>query len=57
MVSEQAAGVRKVGVGAMKELSTVGGLWVSFGGENSAKSLEMWWPGTELNRRRQPFQT
>src|SRR5580698_3126087 len=22
----------------------------------SAKSLKMWWPGTELNRRRQPFQ-
>jgi len=20
------------------------------------KSLKMWWPGTELNRRRQPFQ-
>src|ERR1700740_1408893 len=23
---------------------------------NSAKFLRMWWPGTELNRRRQPFQ-
>src|SRR5215469_12751266 len=22
----------------------------------SAKSLKTWWPGTELNRRRQPFQ-
>jgi hypothetical protein len=22
-----------------------------------AKFFEMWWPGTELNRRRQPFQT
>jgi hypothetical protein len=21
-----------------------------------AKCFEMWWPGTELNRRRQPFQ-
>jgi hypothetical protein len=21
-----------------------------------AKGFEMWWPGTELNRRRQPFQ-
>ena len=21
-----------------------------------AKAFEMWWPGTELNRRRQPFQ-
>src|SRR6266478_5438535 len=25
--------------------------------ENLAKCFEMWWPGTELNRRRQPFQT
>ena len=24
--------------------------------EGKLKSLEMWWPGTELNRRRQPFQ-
>jgi len=23
---------------------------------DSAKAFEMWWPGTELNRRRQPFQ-
>ena len=23
----------------------------------NAMALEMWWPGTELNRRRQPFQT
>ena len=23
---------------------------------SAAKSFEMWWPGTELNRRRQPFQ-
>jgi hypothetical protein len=23
----------------------------------SPKSLKTWWPGTELNRRRQPFQT
>jgi hypothetical protein len=22
----------------------------------AAKSFKMWWPGTELNRRRQPFQ-
>jgi len=22
-----------------------------------AKSLKRWWPGTELNRRRQPFQS
>src|SRR5580698_1473072 len=24
--------------------------------ESDAKTFEMWWPGTELNRRRQPFQ-
>src|SRR5579862_7696503 len=24
--------------------------------ENGVKCFEMWWPGTELNRRRQPFQ-
>src|SRR2546427_12772520 len=24
--------------------------------ESDAKPFEMWWPGTELNRRRQPFQ-
>src|ERR1700682_4030587 len=23
----------------------------------ATKSFEMWWPGTEFNRRRQPFQT
>jgi hypothetical protein len=23
---------------------------------SDAKTFEMWWPGTELNRRRQPFQ-
>src|SRR5450631_1770049 len=23
---------------------------------DACKSLKMWWPGTELNRRRQPFQ-
>jgi hypothetical protein len=23
---------------------------------NSPNSLKTWWPGTELNRRRQPFQ-
>jgi hypothetical protein len=22
----------------------------------ASHSFEMWWPGTELNRRRQPFQ-
>ena len=26
------------------------------GREDGAKSLKTWWPGTELNRRRQPFQ-
>src|SRR6202140_3343660 len=25
--------------------------------ERDAKTFEMWWPGTELNRRRQPFQS
>ena len=32
---------------------------ITLGGEISTKScncFEMWWPGTELNRRRQPFQ-
>jgi hypothetical protein len=24
--------------------------------DDGAKRLKMWWPGTELNRRRQPFQ-
>ncbi len=26
------------------------------GRDDGAKSLKRWWPGTELNRRRQPFQ-
>ena len=26
------------------------------GWDDRAKSLKTWWPGTELNRRRQPFQ-
>jgi hypothetical protein len=29
---------------------------VEEGSTISANSLKTWWPGTELNRRRQPFQ-
>jgi hypothetical protein len=32
-------------------------LWASSNREIPNKCFEMWWPGTELNRRRQPFQT
>jgi hypothetical protein len=30
--------------------------WSQPGWDDGAKSLKIWWPGTELNRRRQPFQ-
>src|ERR1700726_4917036 len=30
--------------------------WSQTGWDDVAKCFEMWWPGTELNRRRQPFQ-
>src|SRR5580692_759993 len=34
----------------------VGILWASSNGGIPNNCFEMWWPGTELNRRRQPFQ-
>jgi hypothetical protein len=34
----------------------VGILWASANRGILNKCFEMWWPGTELNRRRQPFQ-
>jgi hypothetical protein len=30
--------------------------WSQTGWDDVAKCWKMWWPGTELNRRRQPFQ-
>ena len=36
---------------------TIQGLFAFEGGLTiSSNSLKTWWPGTELNRRRQPFQ-
>jgi hypothetical protein len=36
---------------------TIEGLFAFEGGLTiSPNSLKTWWPGTELNRRRQPFQ-
>src|SRR5215469_1157509 len=34
----------------------IGTKWNKFAGEGACKLLKRWWPGTELNRRRQPFQ-
>src|SRR5208282_1504256 len=36
--------------------STAGKLRVIRKMKNGVNCFEMWWPGTELNRRRQPFQ-
>jgi hypothetical protein len=30
--------------------------WNQIGGDDDCKLLKRWWPGTESNRRRQPFQ-
>ena len=39
-----------------RALGFCGTEWNRFGCGRVGKCLKTWWPGTELNRRRQPFQ-